>query len=217
MAEITSTLEELQALGLYTGVGDVYIAKMTTEDTTAQAPVYNTPILAAEAVSIGLTPVYAEGTQSASNRTIRKVKILKGMDPVIEYPRMKQDVYAMLLGHELDANGGEAGGDTRAPVVAVGVCATRDDGTCLMRWIYKVTFSEAARTDTTEEEGQVAYTIPTIEGNGVPLTWEYVRSDGKREHIVQYVADTANAACRWTPETFFAEVCGPWSEAAGEA
>ena len=62
MAEITSTLEELQALGLYTGVGDVYIAKMTTEDTTAQAPVYNTPILAAEAVSIGLTPVYAEGT-----------------------------------------------------------------------------------------------------------------------------------------------------------
>lgn len=210
---ITSTLADLQALGLFVGVGDVYVAQLTTQDTETEAPVYAAPIVAAEAVSVGLTPTYAEGTQSASDRTIRKIKLLKGMDVAIEYPRIKAEVSAMLLGRGIDANGGEVGGDGMAPEVAVGVCATRDDGTRLMRWIYKVRFSEGQRTDKTAEEGTIAYTIPTLEGSGVPLTYLYAGADNKTVRAVQYVADTANPACKWTPETFFAQVVGPWSTA----
>lgn len=212
---ITSTLAELQALGLYNGVGDIYIAMLQTEDTEADPPVYGEPVVAAEAVSVGLTPEFAEGTQSASNRVIRKLKILKTMSVALEYPRMKAEVRAAVLGRAMDANGGEVAGDAMAPLCAVGVSATRDDGTMLMRWIYKVRFAEGQSTDKTQEDGTITYTIPTLEGTGVPTTYQHAGADGKKAHIVQYVADTANAGCKWTPETFFAQVVGPWSTAGG--
>ena len=212
---ITSTLAELQALGLYNGVGDVHVAMLKTEDTESTPPVYDTPVVAAEAVSVGLTPEYAEGTQSASNRVIRRTKILKTIGVSVEYPRMKALVRAAVLGRAMDDKGGEVAGDAMAPLCAVGVSATRDDGTMLMRWIYKVRFSEGQRTDKTQEDGTVAYTIPTLDGIGVPTTYLHTGKDGKKVHIVQYVADTANADCTWTPDTFFAQVVGPWSEAPG--
>lgn len=212
---ITSTLAELQALGLYNGVGDIYVAMLKTEDTETEAPIYDTPVVAAEAVSIGLTPEFAEGTQSASNRVIRKLKILKTMGVALEYPRMKATVRAAVLGRAMDDKGGEVAGDAMAPLCAVGVSATRDDGTQLMRWIYKVRFAEGQSTDKTQEDGALTYTIPTMEGVGVPTTYLHAGADGKKAHIVQYVADTANAECKWTPETFFAKVVGPWDEAPG--
>ncbi|MDO5299941.1 MAG: hypothetical protein Q4F18_10975 [Clostridia bacterium] len=209
---ITSTLADLNALGLYTGVGDVYIAMMTKEDTRAEKPTYSTPVIACEAVSVGQTPTYAEGSQSASDRTIRKIKVLKGMDVKVEYPRMKADVRSMILGRKLDDNGGELVGDSMAPLCAVGTCATRDDGTRVMRWIFKCRASEGEITDNTAEEGSINYTIPTISLAGVPLSYETPGVNGEAVHLVQYVADTAHAGCKWTEETFFAAVVGPWSE-----
>ncbi len=209
--DVTSTLAELSALGLYTGVGDVYIAMMTQEDTKTEEPTYSTPVLACEAVSVGLTPTFAEGSQSASDRTIRKVKILRGMTVAVEYPRIKPAVRCMALGRKMDENGGELVGDGIAPLLAVGVCANRDDGTKLMRWVLKCRASESEVTARTAEEGSITYQIPTITMDGVPLAYETADAAGKAVHLVQYEADTAHAGCKWTESTFFAEVRGPWS------
>lgn len=214
---ITSTLADLSALGLFVGVGDVYVAMMTKEDTKAEKPEYAAPVIACEAVSVGQTPTYAEGSQSASDRTIRKVRVLKGMSVKVEYPRMLAKVRSMILGRKIDANGGELVGDSTAPLCAVGTRATRDDGTKLMRWVLKCRASEGEITDKTAEEGSVAYTIPTINLDGVPLAYETEGIDNHTVHMVQYVADTANPDCKWTEETFFASVVGPWSTAAESA
>lgn len=207
---LTSTLADLEKLGLYNGVGDVYIAFQTNGGAAATKPTYSKPILACEAVSIGLTPGYAEGSQSASNRTVRKKKLLKTMDVKVEYPRMKADVRAAILALSVDKNGGAAMGDGLPPQIAVGVITTRDDGTQVMRWVYNCSASEGSIEGKTGEEGSIAYQIPTIEMAGIPLAY---RVNGMA--VVMYEADTADAACKWTEETFFADVVGPWSEAVG--
>lgn len=211
MAGVTSNLELLSKLGLYTGMGDIYLAPMTKEDTATTPPQYGAPYLAMEGIRCGLTPQYAEGTQSASNRTIRKVKTLTGLDIALESPRVLPEVRCDMLGRKMDEKGGELVADGMAPLFAVGVMATRDDGTCHMRWIYKVRFAEGSIEMRTEEEGNISYQIPTLEGSGVRLAYESARSDGKKEHLVQYEMDTANAKCAMTPEAFFAEVQGPWA------
>lgn len=215
MPDITSTLELIQALGLYVGMGDIYLARMTKEDTASTPPEYGTPYLACEGISCGLTPQYAEGSQSASDRTIRKIKIMTGMDVKVEYPRVLPEVRCDMLGRTLDANGGELVGDGMAPLFAVGVCATRDDGTKLMRWIYKVRFAEGATNMKTMEDGTIEYQIPTIEGSGVRLAYEHKLAEGKTVRLTEYVYDTAGKTTNaMTPEQFFAKVQGLWETAA---
>lgn len=207
---LTSTLEELAELGLYNGVGDVYVAFQLTAGTASEPPTYSKPLVACEAVSIGLTPGYAEGSQSASNRTVRKKKFLKTMDVKVEYPRMKAAVRAAILNLKVDANGGTALGDGLPPQIAVGLITTRDDGKQVMRWVYNCSASEGSIEGKTSEEGTIAYQIPTIEMAGVALAYQV---DG--EHLVMYEADTADESCKWTESTFFAAVVGPWSEEIG--
>lgn len=215
MAEtITSTLEKLNALGLYVGMGDVYLAKMTKEDTPTTKPEYGTPYLACEGISAGLTPKYAAGTQSASDRTIRNLNLLTGMDVKVEYPRVLPEVRCDMLGRERDANGGELVGDGMAPLFAVGICATRDDGTYLMRWIYKVRFHEGATNMQTMEDGAINYQIPTIEGNGVRLSYKHKTASGQEVRLTEYCYDSAGQEKPMTPEEFFSQVRGPWDAAA---
>ena len=214
LTTVESTLEELVKLGLFNGMGDIYLAMMTKEDTATTKPEYGTPYLACEGITCGLTPQYVEGKQSASNRTIRKSRTLIGMDVKMEYPRVLPAVRCHVLGREMDANGGETVGDTMAPLFAVGVYATRDDGTYKMRWIYKVRFSEGTTNMQTMEEDTIAYQIPTLEGNGVRLSYVHKRADGKPECLVEYVYDSAGKKDPMSPETFFSQVRGPWDAAA---
>lgn len=218
MAEtITSTLEQLNELGLYVGMGDVYLAKMTTEDTPTTKPEYGTPYLACEGITAGLTPKYAPGTQSASDRTIRNLNLLTGMDVKVEYPRVLPQVRCDMLGREQDENGGELVGDGMAPLFAVGVYATRDDGTYLMRWIYKVRFHEGATNMQTMEDGAINYQIPTIEGNGVRLAYKHKTAGGKTVRLTEYCYDSAGKEKPMTPEEFFSQVRGPWDTAEAAA
>jgi len=206
-----STLEKLQELGLFVGMGDVYLAKMIKKDTPDTPPEYDTPYLACEGISCGLTPQYAEGKQPASDRMIRKTKILTGMDVKVEYPRVLPAVRCDMLGRTVDANGGELIGDGLAPDFAVGVCATRDDGTYMMRWIYCVNFAEGESQMRTMEDGTVAYQIPTIKGSGTRLAYRYTPGNGaKPVRLTEYVYDTAGRENAMTPETFFSRVRAPW-------
>lgn len=214
MAEIVSTLEQLNELGLFVGTGDVYLAKMITEDTQVTKPEYATPYLAMENIETGLTPQYASGSQSASDRTIRKQSLLTGMNVAVQYPRVLPKVRCDALGREMDQSGGELVGDSMAPLFAVGVCATRDNGTYLMRWIYKVRFHEGNTTMKTMEDGTLSYQIPTLEGEGVRLAYKHMKSDGMATRLTEYVYDTEGKENPMTPEIFFSKVRGPWDEAA---
>ena len=209
---ITSTLGELQEIGVFSGLGDVYIAFLTSKGDKTTAPTYKTPILAAEGIRVTLTPSYAEGSLSASNRTIRKIKILKSVGVSQEYPRIKADVLAALHGQTIDKNGGEAVGDATPADIALGIKATRDDGTCVLRWLFCGKLTEGNNEHETEEDGQINYGTPTLEGDFVPLPYEQI-ANGKAIHVIQYKADTASAACKWTEDKFFEAVAGPWSTA----
>ena len=214
LTTVNSTLEELVKLGLFNGMGDIYLAMMTKEDTATTKPEYGTPYLACEGITCGLTPQYAQGKQSASNRTIRNLSMMTGMDVKVEYPRVLPAVRCHMLGRELDANGGELVGDGMAPLFAVGVYATRDDGTYLMRWIYKVRFHEGTTNMQTMEDGTLNYQIPTIEGNGVRLSYIHKGANGKPVCLTEYCYDSAGKENPMTPEEFFAQVRGPWDAAA---
>lgn len=205
LENLTSTLEELQELGLYTGMGDIYIAFMSKEDTATSFPSYMTPILAAEGISLGLTPNYNEGKLSASDRTLRKVKIINSYTLKVEYPRIKADVRAALLGHVQDSKGGIAVGDGMPPYVAVGFKTTRDDGTAHMRWLYKVRFSEQAVDDRTAEEGTIEYRVPVLEGEAIKLGCPVTDGENKI-YPLRYDADTSMESCTWTEAEFFAAV-----------
>lgn len=209
---IESSAELLNALGLYTGMGDIYLAEMTKEDTAAAPPQYGTPYLAVEGISCGLTPVYAEGSLNASDKSVRSLKMLTGMDVAMEYPRVLPKVRCHVLGREMDENGGELVGDGMPPLMAVGVCATRDDGSYHMRWIYKVRFSEGKTDMKSAEDGTIAYQIPTLEGKGVRLAYRHKTASGKTVRLTQYEYDSATQETPMTPEEFFSQVRYPWAE-----
>lgn len=209
MSEATTfnaDLTALQALGLYTGVSDAYIALMTGEGTSTTPPTYDKPFLACESTEIGMTPTYAEGKQSASNRSIRKRKMLTGLTTKISYPRMVAEKRAKILGHVM-SGGLEILGDKAQPKCAVGVCETRDDGTMVMRWVLQGEFSEGEVTATTEEDDTLTYTIPTLEHAGVRVAYRMAIGGGAYTRPVEVICDTALEANKdKTPETFFASV-----------
>lgn len=214
---LTSTLEELMELGLYTGMGDIYIAPILKEETADAPPEFGTPVIAAEGVEFGITPNYAEGKQSASDRTIREVRIPTSYSIRMGYPRMLASVRSYVLGHTRDAKGGEVLGDQTPPYVAVGYAAHRDDGTVHMRWLYKVRFTERTVEDKTAEDGAISYGIPVLEGTAVRLNCQVKPAGGKPFRPLRYDADTADETVTWTEEDFFAAV--PWyaAEAAAAA
>lgn len=208
-----TNLAALQNVGLVDGVGDLYAALMTTEDTTTSAPAYGDPELIAEVVDFQLTYNYAEGNKFASNRAIRKIRRLTGIDLSTTYPRMLGETRRKYFGRGVDANGGELVGDSMSPLCAIGICETRDDDTCLMRWILKIRLTEGNVSGKTREDGTIEYNDPTLEGSATKLSYVYTDGDNKQWGLFEYVADTAEAGCKWTRETFFAAVRGPWSEA----
>ena len=214
MTAPTSSLSAIQALGLYDGIGDVYVAKVLTKGDATTPPTYETPILACEGVQISLAPSYAEGTQSASNRVIRKIKRLTSMALTVQYPRMLPEVLAYINGRALDAKGGEVVGDAISPEFAVGVRATRDDGTDVMRWLLMGSLTEGNLDHATREDGTIAYQIPTLEGTFIPIAYEHTEGEGAtvlKVHPVQYKVDTAAESAGYAAATFFAAVVGPWT------
>ena len=132
---------------------------------------------------------------------------------------MLPQVMAYLHGRKIDANGGETVGDNVSPEFAVGIKATRDDGSAVMRWLFMCTLSEGNLDHATREDGTIAYQIPTLEGSALPLAYEYdepaldTGSDAVKVHPIQYKADTAEAGGKWTEDNFFTAVVGPWSDA----
>lgn len=199
-------LAALELLGLYTGISDAYIAMMKTEGSASAPPTYDTPFLLCETTEIGLTPNYAEGKQPASNRSIRKRKMLTGMTTKVSYPRVTAEKRAKVLGRAI-SGGSEIVGDGMTPKCAVGLSQTRDDGTMVMRWILQGEFAESEVKGTTEQDDAISYTIPTLEHTAVRVAYRLPLGGGTFVRPVEIICDTALEANKdVTPETFFASV-----------
>ena len=199
-------LAALQALGLYTGVSDVYIAIQTAEGTSTTPPTYEAPFLACELTEVGLTPTYSEGKLAASNRSIRKRKVLTGMTTKVSYPRMLPEKRAKVLGHDI-VGSREILSDGAAPKCAVGIAETRDDGTMVMRWVLQGEFAEGEVSAKSEEDDTISYTIPTLEHTATRIAYRMTVGEGRIVRPVEIICDTALAANKdVTPETFFASV-----------
>ena len=208
MAETSfaADLAALELLGLYTGVSDAYIAMQKTEGTASAPPTYDTPFLLCETTEVGLTPNYVEGKQYASNRSIRKRKMLTGFTTKINYPRVTAEKRAMVLGRAI-SGGREIVGDGMTPKCAVGLCQTRDDGTMVMRWILQGEFAEGEVKATTEQDDAISYTIPTLEHTAVRVAYRMPIGNGQFVRPSEIVCDTALEANKAvTPEAFFASV-----------
>lgn len=199
-------LAALQALGLYTGVSDVYIAIQSAEGTSTTPPTYEAPFLACELTEVGLTPTYSEGKLAASNRSIRKRKVLTGMTTKVSYPRMLPEKRAKVLGHDI-VGSREILSDGAAPKCAVGIAETRDDGTMVMRWVLQGEFAEGEVSAKSEEDDTISYTIPTLEHTATRIAYRMTVGEGRIVRPVEIICDTALAANKdVTPETFFAAV-----------
>ena len=156
------TLEAVQALGIYDGVANIWIAMMTTEDTADTPPEYEAPELLGEGIAVTLTPVVRAGTLYAGNRKARDRADPDGYTLSVETAAVPPRVRRKILGRQVDAKGVEFDAAGKAPLLAVLYETTRDDGTSLFRWLYKGRASERTATDRTRGEN-FEWATPTIE------------------------------------------------------
>ena len=78
--------------GIYTGMLDVYVAKMTGTDSASSKPTYGAPQVLGMGIEVSITPNYAEGELYASNAVARRAKSIvsygitintEAMDPAL--------------------------------------------------------------------------------------------------------------------------------------
>lgn len=153
--------------GYFTGILDLYYALMTTEDTSAAAPVYEEPKVLAKSIEVTITPTYREGKLHASNATVRNQKRIDTYTVSLHVDKVPYDVTSEILGRSVDGNGVQIikGGNT-PPNLALGFACTLDDGSKELWWLYKGTFSEISKSASTEADA-IEYQTPTIEGTFV--------------------------------------------------
>lgn len=150
--------------GYYTGMLDVYVAKLKTEDTAAAAPTYDTPQMLGMGIEVTITPQYREGALHASNRAVRRQKLIDRYEVKCNTDALKADVLAMVLGRTTDGGGVQVvGGGNRPPEIALGFVRTRDDGSKEYWWLLKGKMQEGASTAKTSEDN-IEYQTPTLEG-----------------------------------------------------
>jgi len=155
---------------VFTGVLDLYYAKMTTPDAANTAPVYGTPAVLGKGISVTITPQFAEGKLDASNRRIKWRKKITGYEIAMNADNLAPDVAKDILGRKIDATNKfqRINVDTVAPNIALGFCATYDDGTKEYWWIYHCNCEEITKEMATESSDGIEYQTPTINAVCVP-------------------------------------------------
>ncbi len=161
MSEVVSN----KTTGIFTGILDVMVAKITTPDSTTAAPTYDTPRVLGEGIEVTISPQYAEGELNASNVVVRRVKKVQKYNIKTNVASVLPDTLNYVLGRKKDANGvvilgGEA---DVTPYVAVGLARTKDNGAKELWWLYKAQFAEPETSGKTEVVGNIEYQTPSLE------------------------------------------------------
>lgn len=150
--------------GIYTGMLDVYVAKMLTEDSTASAPTYDAPKMLGMGIEVTITPNYIEGELYASNVAARRAKRINNYTVKINTESMPPELVAYATGRTVDSNGVQIiAGSNRPGKIALGFTRTKDNGKKECWWLYKGELAEAAVTAKTAS-GSIEYQTPALEG-----------------------------------------------------
>ncbi len=151
--------------GIFTGILDVMVAKITTPDSATAAPTYDTPRVLGQGIEVTISPQYAEGELNASNVVVRRAKKVQKYNIKTGVASVLPETLNYVLGRQKDANGvvilgGEA---VETPYMAVGLARTKDNGAKELWWLYKAQFSEPETSGKTEVVGNIEYQTPTLE------------------------------------------------------
>ena len=159
----TTTTTPVEA-GYFTGILDVYFAKMNTPDTADAAPTYGTPFVLGKSIEVTVTPQYREGSLYASNRLVRAKRVIDRYDIKFNADVISPDNAAIIFNRTVDDNGVQIlDGDADPVWGAVGLCRTKDNGEKEYWWLYRAKFTEPTISGKTDAD-KIEYQTPTIEG-----------------------------------------------------
>jgi len=111
------------------GCDNLVYAKMTTEDTVDQAPVYGEVNAAPGVMSININPNGSLETLFADDGPMETATTLGKIDVEIQKNELTTQNKADLLGHEIDGNGAVVYSDNDVPpYVAIGFRTLKSNG-----------------------------------------------------------------------------------------
>lgn len=146
------------------GLKDIHIA-IITEDADGNET-YGTPEYLAPAMNVNMNINYIDGKLPADDRTYVYVKEFNDGTISIGLADLPSAMAAKLLGAKLDTNGvlvNSVEDDSKAPFVAVGFKALRDNGKYEYDWFYRVKFGKPNEAYQTKGDS-INFNTPTIEG-----------------------------------------------------
>lgn len=150
--------------GYVYGVTDVYYALMTTEDTVASAPAYDTPAVLGKDIGLTITPVYKENKVYASNFATRMEKRVDHYNVSLNIDHVPFDTIQTILGRTTDSKGVQhIVGGNQAPYLALIFALTLDNNQKELYVLYKGKLSEPTINGATDGE-TTSYQHPTLEG-----------------------------------------------------
>lgn len=178
------------------GCDNLVYAKMTTEETPEQAPVYGEVTKAPGVMSININPNSSTETLFADDGPMEVASTLGNVDVEIQKNELTTQNKADLLGHEVDSNGALVYGDSDVPPwVAIGFRTLKSNGKYRYIWLYKGKFSEPEDNNETKGDS-INFQADTISGQFARLNYAY-SVNGKTIRPWKYEldadADAANA------------------------
>lgn len=150
--------------GVYTGMLDVYAAKILSDDKANAKPTYGAPVCVGAGIEVTITPSYREGKLDASNVVARRQKTIASYGVTMHTDVIDPAMQAYLTGRTTDANGVQViDGQQESGGVAIAFVRTKDNGKKEYWWLLKGQFSEATVTAKTSTDS-VEYQTPSLEG-----------------------------------------------------
>lgn len=176
------------------GCDNLVYAKMTTEDTPEQEPVYGEVTKAPGVMSININPNGAQETLFADDGPMDTASTLGKIDVEIQKNELTFQNKADLLGHAIDANGAVVYADSDiAPWVAIGFRTLKSNGKYRYVWLYKGKFTEPEDNNETKGDS-INFQSDTINGQFTRLNYEYaVGTEKKRPWKYELDAENPDA------------------------
>lgn len=155
------------------GCDNLVYAKMTTEDTADQAPVYGEVTKAPGVMSININPNGSLETLFADDGPMESAATLGRIEVEIQKNELTSQNKVDLLGHVIDTNGAVVFSDNDVPpYVAIGFRTLKSNGKYRYVWLYKGKFSEPEDNNETKGDG-INFQSDTISGQFTKLTYAY--------------------------------------------
>lgn len=174
------------------GCDNLVYAKMKTEDTADQAPVYDSVVKAPGVMSININPNGSIETLFADDGPMDTASTLGKIDVEIQKNELTTQNKADLLGHTIDTNGALVYGDSDvAPWVAIGFRTLKSNGKYRYVWLYKGKFSEPEDQNETKGDS-INFQSDTISGQFVKLSKQFTVA-GKTLRPWKYELDADHA------------------------